>query len=86
MNTEDWSRFAAELTHLNSWAEIASREPLTRHLYNAHYRSMSWDVHLALISRPMSVDRHNNFIDIDWQPNHACTADIAAVPGRRALQ
>jgi hypothetical protein len=40
-DTEHWSRFAAELTHLISWAEIASPEPLTRHLYDAHYRSMS---------------------------------------------
>jgi hypothetical protein len=32
-------RFAAELTHPISWAEIASQQPLTRHLYEAHYRS-----------------------------------------------
>jgi hypothetical protein len=44
-DTEHWNRFAAELTHLISWAEIASQEPLTRHLYDAHYRSMSSDVH-----------------------------------------
>jgi hypothetical protein len=85
MSTEDWSRFAAELTHLTSWAEIASQEPLTRHLYHAHYRSMSWDVYVALTSRRTGVDKHNNFTHIDWQPNHAATADIAAVPGR-ALQ
>jgi hypothetical protein len=58
--------FAAELTHLISWAEIASQEPLTRHLYEARYRSMSSDVHVALT----------------WQPNHAATADIAGVRGR----
>jgi hypothetical protein len=48
MGTEDWSCFAAELAHLSSWAEIASQEPLTRHLYDAHDRSMSWDVTQAL--------------------------------------
>jgi len=26
-DTEHWSRFVAELTHLISWAEIASQEP-----------------------------------------------------------
>jgi hypothetical protein len=77
--------FAAELTHLISWAEIASQEPLTRHLYEARYRSMSSDVHVALTSLRTGVDRHHNFTHIDWQPNHAATADIAGVRGR-ALQ
>ena len=84
-DTEHWNRFAAELTHLTSWAEIAWREPLTRHLYDAHDRSMSWDVHVALTSARTGVDKHGNFTHIDWQPNHAATADIAEVLGR-ALQ
>jgi hypothetical protein len=82
MSTEDWRRFAAELTHLISWAEIASQEPLTRHLYDAHYRSMSWDVHVGLTSLRTGVDKHHKFTDIDWQPDHAATADIAEVLGR----
>jgi hypothetical protein len=85
MGTEDWSCFAAELAHLISWAEIASQEPLTRHLYDAHDRSMSWDVHVAPTSLRTGVDKHHNFTHIDWQPNHAATADIAQVLGR-ALQ
>lgn len=78
-------RFTAELTHLISWAQIASQEPLTRHLYEAHYRSMSWDVHVALPSLRTGVDKHRYFTHIDWQPNHATTADIVGVLGR-ALQ
>jgi hypothetical protein len=78
-------RFAAELTHLNTWAEIASQPPLTRHLYDAHYRLMSWVVHVALTSVRTGVDRHYYFIHIDWQPNHAATADIVGMLGR-ALQ
>jgi hypothetical protein len=81
MSTEDWSRFAAELTQLIRWAGIASYGPLTRHLCNAHYRSMSWDVHVALTSRRMGVDKHNNFTHIHRQRNHAATADIAEAPG-----
>jgi hypothetical protein len=78
-------RFAAELTHLITWAEIASQQPLARHLYDAHYRSTSWDVHVALTSLRTGVDKHHYFTHIDWQPNHAATADIAGVLGR-ALQ
>jgi len=78
-------RFAAELTHLISWAEIASQEPLTRHLYDVHYRSTSWDVHVALTSLRTEVDKHHYFTHIDCQPNHAATADIVGVLGR-ALQ
>src|SRR5882762_3993848 len=38
MRTEHWPfRRGAEPSH--KWAEIASREALTRHLYDAHYRS-----------------------------------------------
>jgi hypothetical protein len=85
MGTEDWSCFAAELAHLISWAEIASQEPLTRRPYDAHYRSMSWDLHVALTSLRTGVDKHRNFTRTDWQPNHAATADTAEVPGR-ALQ
>jgi len=85
MSTEDWSRFAAELTHLISWAEIASQEPLTRHYYDAHCRSMSWDAHVALADLRAGVDEHHNFTHIEWQPNHAATADITEVLGR-ALQ
>jgi hypothetical protein len=85
MGTEDWGCFAADLAHLSSWTEIASQEPLTRHPYGAHYRSMSWDLHVALTSLPTGVDKHSNFTHIDWQPNHAATADIAEVLGR-ALQ
>ena len=85
MGTEDWSCFAAEMAHLISWAEIGSQEPLTRHLYDAHDRSMSWDVHVAPRSLRTGVDEHHNFTHIDWQPNHAATADIAQVLGR-ALQ
>jgi hypothetical protein len=81
-DTEHWNRFAAELTHHIRWAEIASQEPLTRHLYDAHYRSMSWDVHVALTSLRMGVDARHNFTHVDWQPNHAATADIAGVLGR----
>jgi len=58
---------------------------LTRRLYEAHYRSMSWDVHVAPTSLRTGVDKHHNFTHIDWQPNHAATADIAQVLGR-ALQ
>ena len=78
-------RFAAELTHLISWGEIVSQEPLTRHLYEAHYRSMSSDVHVALTSLRTGVDKHHYFTHIDWQSNHAATADIVGVLGR-ALQ
>jgi hypothetical protein len=85
MGTEDWRCFAAELAHPISWAEIASQEPLTRHLYDAHDRSMSWDVHVSPRSLRTGVDKHHNFTHIDWQPNHAATADIAQVLGR-ALQ
>ena len=53
--------------------------------YDAHYRSMSWDVHVALTSLRTGVDKDHNFTHIDWQPNHAATADIAGVLGR-ALQ
>jgi hypothetical protein len=74
-------RFAAELTI--SWAEIASQLPLTRHLYEAHYRSMYSDVHVA--SLRTGVDKHHHFTHIDWQSNHAATADIVGVLGR-ALQ
>jgi len=84
-DTEYWNRFAAELTHLIGWAEIASQEPLTRHLYDAHYRSMSSDVHVALRSLRTGIDKHHDFTHIDWQPNHAATADIVEVLGR-ALQ
>jgi hypothetical protein len=77
-------RFAAELARLISWAEIASQQPLTRHPYEAHDRSMSSDVHVALASL-RKVDKHHYFTHIDWQPNHAATADIVGVLGR-ALQ
>ncbi len=58
------------------WSRFAA-EPT--HLIN---RSMSWDVHVALTSLRTGVDKHHNFTHIDWQPNHAATADIAGVLGR----
>jgi hypothetical protein len=82
MGTEDWSCFAAELAHLISWAEIASQEPLTWHLSDAHDRSISWDAHVVPTSLRTEVDKHHNFTHIDWQPNYAATADIAQVLGR----
>jgi hypothetical protein len=45
----------------------------------------SHGVHVALTSLRTGVDKHRNFTHIDWQPNHAATADIAEVLGR-ALQ
>jgi NAD(P)-dependent dehydrogenase (short-subunit alcohol dehydrogenase family) len=53
--------------------------------YDAHYRSMSSDVHVALTSLCTGVDKHHYFTHIDWQSNHAATADIVGVLGR-ALQ
>jgi hypothetical protein len=43
---------------------------------------MSWDVHVALTSLRTGVDKHHYFTHIDWQPNHAATADIVGVLGR----
>jgi hypothetical protein len=43
---------------------------------------MSSDVHVALTSLRTGVDKHHYFTHIDWQPNHAATADIVGVLGR----
>jgi len=45
-----------------------------------------WELRFAgELTHLTGVDRHHNFTHIDWQPNHAATADIAGVLGR-ALQ
>jgi hypothetical protein len=67
------------------WKLRFAAEPLTRHLYDAHDRSMSWDVHVALTSLRTGVDKHHYFTHIDRQSNYAATADIVEVLGR-ALQ
>ena len=60
-----------------NWAEIAAREPLTRHLYYAHYRSMSLHVHVSMATL-RARDDDCDFTHIDWRPNHAATVETIA--------
>jgi hypothetical protein len=59
------------------WWQIAEREPLTRHLYYAHYRSMSLHVHVSMATlRARDDDR--DFTHIDWRPDHSETVETVA--------
>jgi len=60
-----------------NWAEVATGEPLTRHLYYAHYRSMSLHVHVSMATlRAEHDERH--FTHIDWRSNHSKSVDTIA--------
>jgi hypothetical protein len=57
--------------HRIKWAEESSKEFLTHHLYNAHYRPLSQASHVSLVSSRIG----DSFERIDWRPIKAETLD-----------